>query len=153
MRDLLASRLVGPLHRGAALLLLMGCLFARAASGALDIEQVWAPPTPPGATVAVVYLRIRNHGPVGDRLLTVDTPIAARVAVHQSHIVGGIMQMREINGVDFAPGAVLDSETGGMHMMLMGVTQALELGSHFPLSLHFRNAGTILVSVTVKAAQ
>jgi copper(I)-binding protein len=44
-------------------------------------------------------------------------------------------------------------EPGGIHVMLLGLTHPLGAGTTFPLSLRFRDAGSLTVQVAVEARQ
>ncbi len=50
-------------------------------------------------------------------------------------------------------GVAVKSEPGGLHVMLLGLTQPLRAGTEFPLSLRFRDAGVLDVKVIVEAGQ
>lgn len=117
----------------------------------LRVLQPSAMETPAGATTGVVYLSIHNVGAISDRLVSVSTPAAAKVEIHNMTMSGSVMQMRPLEGVDIASGGDAEFVTGGMHLMLVGLKQPLLTGQHFPLTLRFQKAGDITVSVAVSA--
>jgi hypothetical protein len=59
------------------------------------------------------------------------------------------MMMRPIESVALAEHSEVKFEPGGMHLMLMGLNQQLSVGTKFPLTLRFRNAGEVVVEVNV----
>ena len=133
--------------------LLVGGLMAApvmAGSGGLSVAQAWARPTPPSVTVGVVYLVIENPTPVADQLLTLSTPAAARVELHETKTEHGMMQMRPLEALDCPAGARIKSEPNGVHIMLVSLTRALKPGATFPLTLTFRKAGEVTVQVMVE---
>jgi periplasmic copper chaperone A len=138
---------------GAALLaLLIGWVAAPAAefrAGNLIVAAPWSRPTPPAATVGVVYLALTNAGRTADRLIGLSSPVAHTVEIHESRTIQGMMQMRALEAVDCPPGAVVKIEPGGLHIMLVGLNQPLTAGMEFPLSLRFRDAGVLTVKVPV----
>jgi len=141
------------------LLLLSSLGMARAQSpapefhlGRIEVSGLRAPPTPPGAGVAAVYLSITNGGSKADRLLAIRSPIAAKAEIHSTTMTAGIMQMRLVEFLDLPPGVPIKIEPGAIHIMLQGLTHPLEPGSTFPLTLEFRDAGMLVVQVPVKAA-
>jgi copper(I)-binding protein len=115
----------------------------------MRVTQPWSRPTPPAATVGAVYFAMTNTGRSADRLRAITSPIAREAQIHESHTVQGMVQMRRVEGVECPPGATVKSEPGALHVMLLGLTRPLTEGMEFPLSLHFRDAGVLLVQVRV----
>lgn len=109
----------------------------------MQVSDAWSRPTPPGIAVGAVYLAIENAGAVADRLLAASSPIAASVEFHQSVKTGGVMSMR----------AVVRISPGGLHIMLTGLKGPLVLGSSYPITLQFRDAGNVSVKVSVQARE
>src|SRR6202035_2369279 len=64
--------------------------------GNLIVTEARARPTPPGISVGAVYFSVENSGRTADRLLSVSTPVAGKVELHESHLVNGVMAMREV---------------------------------------------------------
>ena len=59
------------------------------------------------------------------------------------------MQMREVDGVECPAGATVRAEPGGLHVMLIGLSAPLTLGSAFTVSLQFHAAGVLTLKVPV----
>jgi periplasmic copper chaperone A len=123
---------------------------AAAAPARIQVEDVWARATPPGATVGAVYMTLRNQG-AADRLLRLTSPIAARVELHESRSEGGMMRMRRLPFVDVPAGGVLRAEPAGLHVMLLQLTAPLRAGDEFPLTLVFAAAGEVRVNCKVRS--
>ena len=117
--------------------------------GNLIVTEARARPTPPGVSVSAVYFSITNAGSSADRLLSVSTPVAGKVELHESRSVNGVMEMREVTSVECPAGATVKSTPGGLHVMLLGLTAPLAPGSDFNVSLHFRDAGALTLKVPV----
>ena len=122
-------------------------------AGSLIVAQPWSSPTPPVASVGAVYFSVTNNGAKADLLLSVDTPIARNVEIHESREVQGSVRMREVASVECPPGATVKIAPGGLHVMLLGLTRPLTAGMTFPASLHFRDAGVMTVQVLVAARE
>jgi copper(I)-binding protein len=122
-------------------------------AGNLVVAQPWSPPTPPVAGVGAVYFSVTNSGPKADLLLSVTTPIAREVEIHESRTVQGSIQMRAVASVDCPPGVTVKISPGGLHVMLLGLNHPLVAGTTFPASLHFRDAGVVTVQVLVAARE
>jgi periplasmic copper chaperone A len=122
-------------------------------AGNLIVAQPWSAPTPPVASVGAVYFSVTNSGAKADLLLSVDTPIARNVEIHESREVQGSVRMREVASVECPPGVTVKIAPGGLHVMLLGLTRPLTAGMTFPASLHFRDAGVMTVQVLVTARE
>jgi len=121
-------------------------------AGNLAVDQPWSPPTPPVAGVGALYFSVVNGGPKADLLLSVTSPIAREIEIHESRIVQGSIQMRAVASVECPPGTTKISP-GGLHVMLLGLRQPLVAGMTFSASLHFRDAGVMTVQVLVTARE
>lgn len=122
-------------------------------AGNLAIKDAWSRPTPPIASVGAVYFSITNAGLKADRLLAISTPIARQAEIHQNRVVNGTVEMRPVESIECPPGATVRVEPGGLHVMLLGLTHPLAAGTTFPLSLRFRDAGSVTIQVAVDARQ
>jgi periplasmic copper chaperone A len=117
--------------------------------GNLIITEARARPTPPGISVGAVYFSITNAGSKADRLLSVSTPVAGRVELHESRNMHGVVEMREMTSVECPPGATVRATPGGLHVMLLGLAAPLAAGTEFNVSLQFRDAGVLTLKVSV----
>lgn len=119
---------------------------------AIRVEQAWARETAPGQSGAAIYLRIENRGLGGDRLLSVATPRAGKATLHSVSDDKGVHRMREVDGLDLAPGTSAEFVPGGQHIMLSGLAEPLRAGASFPLSLTFERSGEQRVEVMIRPA-
>lgn len=121
--------------------------------GDLAVESPWSRATAKGGRVGGAFFTIRNAGHRDDRLVAVDSDVAARVELHMTAMEDGVMRMRHVeDGIEVPAGGMAELQPGGFHVMLMGLTGPLEEGSRFPVTLTFEQAGTITIDVAVKAA-
>lgn len=120
----------------------------RADEATLTISDVWARKTR-RTTSAAVYLKIHNASEVGESLLGASSPIANMTMMHLSQETDGIMTMEMQDTVNVPTGETIAFAPGGLHIMLMGLSNPLAEGDTFPLTLSFENAGDITVSVEV----
>jgi periplasmic copper chaperone A len=123
---------------------------ASAHGGNLIVTGAWSRPTPPGATVGALYFSIANNGNRADRLLALSTPVAKKIELHESQTVHGVIEMHALNSLECPPGTTVAASPGGLHGMLLGLTQPLVAGAVFSVALQFRDAGAVTVPVEVK---
>jgi copper(I)-binding protein len=120
-------------------------------AGEIEIGHPWSRAAPAGVTGAG-YLTLNNKGSSADRLLGARADIARAVEIHSNSMEGGVMRMRPVQAIDIAPGAEVALAPGGLHIMLIGLKQALVQGNRVPLTLVFEKAGEVQVELAVEAA-
>jgi len=116
----------------------------------ITVADAWARPVPEAGGTAAVYLEIENGGEAGDVLRVAQTPVAAKAEIHASRMDGDIMRMRRLDSLEIDAGKRAEFAPGGLHIMLIGLTRALEPDTHFPLTLVFDEAGRVTTQVTVR---
>jgi copper(I)-binding protein len=123
-------------------------LAASAADAGLTVENPWARPAAIGQ-MGVIYLTVKDTG-VPDQLIGVKTPLADDASLHESTMVGNVMEMRPVQAAPVAPGQPLVLGPGGYHIMLMGLKQPLKEGDTVPVTLLFQKAGAVTATATVR---
>jgi copper(I)-binding protein len=98
------------------------------------------------------YAEIANAGDTPDRLIGVKGDIANAIEIHEMSMDGGVMQMRKIDGLDIPAHGSAELKPGGYHVMLIGLTRALNAGDTISLTFVFEHAGEITVAVPVGKA-
>lgn len=97
-------------------------------------------------------MTITNTGTAPDRLLAVESALAAKVEIHQSTLVDGVARMRPVpEGLSIAPGETLDLKPGGSHIMFVRPTQTFAQGNVVAARLVFERAGALDVQFRVQA--
>ena len=136
--------------RTCAAVALSFCLgFAWQLSRAEEITvTAWGRATPPGVSVGAIYLTIRNTG-LDDTLLGVSCPLAHAAEVHETRMVSGVMEMREVPQLAIPAHGAVKFSPEGLHLMLLGLAQPLKEGMRVPFTLTFRRAGAVRGEATV----
>ena len=116
----------------------------------LSVRDAWARATPPGTSVAAVYLTIEG-GSRADTLRAASTSIAMMTQIHAVTEADGMARMREADGVPIPARGRVVLAPGGLHVMLMGLERPLAAGDRFDVTLEFAVAGRRVVSVQVIA--
>jgi copper(I)-binding protein len=122
---------------------------ALAADPAPTVTGAWSRATAGTSAPGVAYLTITDPG-AADALISVNTPVAAKAALHESKTVNGIMSMSAVPSLPIAQGGSVTFAPGGYHIMLEGLKQPLKAGDHFPLTLVFEHAGAVTTNVEVR---
>ncbi len=144
------NRRILTLALGAALL--AGVAHANSfAVGALTIGQPWSRPAAQGGNGAG-FLSVTSRSKAADRLVSVASPVATRVEIHESMIMGGKAMMHpRPGGLPVPAGGKAEMKPGGWHLMFIGLKRPLAIGDRFPATLTFEKAGKVQVEFVVQA--
>jgi len=71
----------------------------------------------------------------GGRLVSVQSPVAGVVEIHEMAMEGNVMKMRAVPGLDLPAGKAVELKPGAYHVMLMDLKQPLKDGETVPLTL------------------
>jgi len=120
----------------------------------IEVEGAWARPSPKMAGAGAAYMVLKNSGNEADKLLSASTPAAAVVELHESFMdENNVMRMRPVEGgaIKVPAGGSVELKPGGLHIMLINLTEPLQPGMTIPLTLRFEKSGEIEVQVSVSA--
>ncbi len=125
-------------------------LLAACSGAAIRVGGAWARPAA-GSGPGAVYLSIRNGGDQPDRLIGARSSCCATIEIHRTQVSDGRMSMLPVqDGIAVEPGATLELEPGGYHMMLFGLREPLRSGMRFVVTLEFEQNGELPVEVEVR---
>jgi copper(I)-binding protein len=135
-----------PIFVSAAALLAMAA--GALAQAAPKVEDAWARPTVAGQAGGGGFLKITSA--TADRLISASAPVSKTVELHTMQMDGDVMRMRQIPAIEIPAGQTVELKPGGLHVMFIGLTQTLDSGASFPLTLRFEKAGEVKVEVQVR---
>ncbi len=119
--------------------------------GDMRIDHAYARPTVAAQTAGAVYLSIENLGKNSDQLVSVSSPVSKSAELHTMSMQGDVMKMREVAGIEIKPSERIVMAPGhGYHIMLMGLKQPLKPGEKLPVSVRFKNAGSLEMQIIVE---
>lgn len=85
------------------------------------------------------------------KLVSVASPVAKTVQVHEMTMNGDVMGMREVKSVELPAGKAVTLDPNGLHVMLMGLNNQVKEGEKVPLTLTIENAKGVKETVDVQA--
>ncbi len=129
-------------------LILPGCTNSKE----ISIKSNWARPGIAGNTTAA-YFVISNPLEDADRLLSAQSEVAEATEIHLSSMVDGIMSMQEQEYVDIPARSEVKFKPNGYHIMFIGLKQDLVVGDQIELTLNFKKAGPITLTVAIQEPQ
>ena len=132
------------------ILILLGALLLTACGPekGIEIHGAWMRPARQSENGAV-YFVIHNHSSHADQLIGVTSDIAV-AEMHESKMSGDIMQMNQVESVLLEPYAEIEFAPGGLHVMLVDLTNDLKVGDQIDVILHFKKSEAIKVAVPVR---
>ena len=110
-------------------------------TGSLRVTHPWTRATTGDATVAVLCMRI-------DEVTEDDRLIGARMPLATAAEMGGPAEGRPVD-VPITAGSQLELHEAGVHLRLTGLTQTLQVGREYPLTLEFERSGLVLARLSV----
>ncbi|GAB5448209.1 copper chaperone PCu(A)C [Gymnodinialimonas sp.] len=115
------------------------------------IEDAYARASSPVAQSGAAFMTIFNHNDFDDRLIGVSSDAAERLELH-THIMedNGVMRMVEVEeGFPIAAGETIALERGGMHVMLLGLTNPLVQGEEIEITFTFETSDPVTHTITI----
>lgn len=99
----------------------------------------------------VVYLTITNDGDAEDELVSATTERSQAIEFHETRVSNDVGVMVPLDGPIVIPaGESVTFEPGGLHVMLVGLTEDIWLGDSFEVILTFAEAGEVTIPVTAE---
>lgn len=99
---------------------------------------------------SAAFLQIENKGKAEDTLLSATSSAAEQIEIHNMSMEGDVMKMRVVDSITIKSGAKVEMKPGqGYHLMLMGLNKPLKAGDKIPVTLTFRQAGKMKVTVDI----
>jgi len=116
--------------------------------GSISVSDVWGWSSTPDR--GAVYFTVENTGGEADRITGAASDVAGTVQVHETTMVDGTAQMGEVDAVEVPAGGSVTFEPGGYHVMLMDISEPLEVGSSIDVTLTFEGFGDVPVSAEIR---
>lgn len=141
------------LFLGTALMVASATAFAGDATiGDLKVEGAWARASAGPARNGAAFLTVVNTGTQPDQLVAASGDVSAKAELHTHLNEDGVMRMRQVPAIDIPAGQSVTLQPGSFHVMLLDLKEPLKQETSFPLTLTFAKAGSVTVTVDVKAA-
>ncbi|MBY3377845.1 copper chaperone PCu(A)C [Rhizobium laguerreae] len=125
-----------------------------AKAGDLEISGGFAKAMLPGQPVGGGFFTVKNNGQADDRLVSVSSPAAGEVQIHEMVTKDNVMRMRQLkDGIAIAAGETINLEPGNLHLMFQKVKSPFKQGDTVPVTLTFEKAGKVDLVLRVLSAQ
>lgn len=118
---------------------------------AVEVTRVWARPTARSAPNGVIYMDIRNAGPVDVTITAIATDVATKAEIHRTVRADNIARMEKVGPLRIAAGETVSLKPDGLHVMLTELKSQLVTGRGFAARLIFDDESSVTVNVDVLA--
>ena len=121
-------------------------------SSGVIVSDPWAMNATMSQGNGAAFMTILNPTSAEDELLggSVASTVAKEVQLHTVVVTGEMMKMTQVSSIPVPANGSVALKHGSYHLMLMELAGPLEVGSTFELTLRFKNAGEVKVSVPVE---
>ena len=132
-------------------LLVLTCLAATVqhASAQTTVKEAWVRGTVAQQKATGAFMQITSAQ--GGKLISVASPAAGVVEIHEMAMEGDVMKMRAVKGVDLPAGKAVELKPGGYHVMLMDLKQQAKVGESIALTLVIEGKDGKRESLEIKA--
>ena len=127
-----------PFGRALAALLAFSAVSVWAQPTQVKVSNAWVRTTVAGQQSTGAFMALT--APTTMTLVSVSTPAAGIVEVHEMKMDGDIMRMREVPQLQLPAGKTVALKPGGLHVMLMDLKQPFAKDAQVPFTLHFKDA-------------
>lgn len=100
---------------------------------ALEFTDAFVRGLPPGQKNTAAFFTVANAGARAWTITRVTSDAADRVEMHRHEHNNGMMRMREVDTLTIEAQSSLQFAPGGLHLMLIGLKQALREGDRVTL--------------------
>lgn len=136
------------IQRVLACSLLAGASFSAAAQTTID--DAWVRATVAGQPSSGAFMRITSTS--DSKLLSVSSPVAKDVQIHEMSMTNDVMRMGPVDSVPLPAGKTVMLDPDGYHVMLMGLNHQIKEGDQVPLTLTVENDKGVRETLDITAA-
>jgi len=122
---------------------------ASVASDNLVISDAWVRATPPGKMMTAGYASIENMSNDVITIMGVSAEIAGHTSLHETRIERDRSTMRPVAQLSIKAGESVSLKPGGLHIMLMKLSEPLSDGQNIDICLELENNGSLCSAFSV----
>jgi len=137
--------------------LLMTALLASSLSAfAAVTEQVqvldgYVREVPPTQQISAAFMTLHNDDMSDHKIISATSPAAKTVELHTHTLDEGMMKMRQVPDIAIPAGGDTFLKPGGLHIMLIGLTQELKKDVPVSVTIKFEDGSEKTLSLPVKS--
>lgn len=118
-------------------------------SAQTQVNDAWVRASVAGQQSTGAFMTLQADS--DSKLLSVQSPVANTVQIHQSSMKDDVMSMRQVESVALPAGKPVSLDPHGYHVMLIDLTAQVKEGDKVPLTLIVENAKGEKETIQVQA--
>ena len=122
---------------------------ASGASDTLIISDAWVRATPPGKMMTAGYASLENVSKNVITITGVSAEIAGHTSLHETRIERDRSTMRPVAQLSIKAGERISLKPGGLHIMLMKLSESLSDGQSIDICLELENNDSLCSAFSV----
>jgi len=99
----------------------------------VQVKDPWVRATVPQQSGTGAFMQLSS--PTDARLVSVSSPVAGIVELHEMKMENDVMKMRAVSAIDLPAGKGVELKPGGYHVMMMNLKGQMKEGDTVPLTL------------------
>jgi copper(I)-binding protein len=115
----------------------------------VNVEDAWVRTSVPGQPSSGAFMRVTADS--DSKLLSVSSPAARDVQIHEMSMTNDVMRMGPVDSVALPAGKTVSLDPDGYHVMLMGLVKQIKEGDQVPLTLTVENDKGVRETIVVQA--
>mgnify|MGYP005709341783 FL=1 len=122
---------------------------ASGASDTLIISDAWVRATPPGKMMTAGYASLKNVSKDVITITGVSAEVAGHTSLHETRIERDRSTMRPVAKLSIKAGECVSLKPGGLHIMLMKLSEPLTDGQSIDICLELENNDSLCSAFSV----
>lgn len=137
----------------ASIVLVNGFALAGSAADEVTVSDAYARAVPPGQPNSASFMMLSNGSAAGHAVVAAQSSVSRVTELHTHTMSEGMMKMRQVEKIEIPANGTTKLEPGGLHVMLIGLTQDLKPGDELSLTLTFEDGSSSRILVPVRMLQ
>ena len=128
---------------------LTGPVFSASASDSVSVVDPYVRMVPPGQTVSAAFMTLKNAS-AATAVVNAKSTVSKVVELHTHTHEDGMMMMRRIDKIDLPANGETVLKPGGLHIMLIGLHEGLQLDQKVSITLEFADGSSKVIEAPVR---
>lgn len=116
--------------------------WAASVADTVEVENPYVRMVPPGAAATAAFMVLKNTGDQDHALVSAKAYINKVTELHTHIHDNGVMRMRQVKQIDLPAGQAVSLQPGGLHIMLINLTEPVKDGEKIKIDLTFDDGST-----------
>ncbi|MFA7022199.1 copper chaperone PCu(A)C [Aliarcobacter sp.] len=133
------------------ILLLISLAATFLTASTIEVKDAYARATPPNMKNSAAFMVLENKSNKDVAIVKATSNVANVVELHTHDMKNGVMTMYEIPQIDIKAKSTTVLKPGGLHIMLIGLHNSLNVGDKVEIELEFNDGSKQKVVADVKS--